>query len=746
MNGLLNRGGEDLLQLIEDENAADLAGHEPAPWRILIVDDDQQVHTTTEFALADVRILGRALEFLHAYNSRDAQQILSRESGIAVVFLDVVMETEDAGLKLVRVIREELGLDELRIILRTGQPGYAPELQAIRDFDINDYRTKSELTRTRLVTSLTSAIRSYEQIQTIAYSRRGLEKIVYASSRLFDIRALEGLAEGVLTQIASLLGFPPNGVVCAQRGAPLDGSNPDNLYVIGAIGLLADAINQPLEALENPRIEGAIRDCIRLRENIYQADYTVLYLKSGTNEEAVFLDSGAAMAPLDRQLLEVFAANISVGFSNVYLFQRLNFLAYFDPLTGLPNRRRLVGLVDEARHQGRPYVVVLADIDHFADINDVMGMPLGDSVLRAVADRLRGAMPESVQMGRYGGDVLCLIGDPSCLSAAKIHGLFIEPFEVSEYKLPISVTLGICDGDAGQNGLETFKHAGLALTRAKRTARGRYVSFSEQMTIESRQRLEMMQALRRAINENQLELHYQPQVDLRTGKVAGAEALLRWRREDGKQVSPAVFIPLAECSGLITQIGEWVMFEACRQACQWQKEGLGHLKLAINVSAQQVRLGDCANVLRRAMVARGLNASQLEIEITESLLLEDIESATASLDSLKEIGVSIALDDFGTGFSSLSYLHRLPIDSLKVDRAFINEIGCEGDGERIAEMIVALGKLLELSTVAEGVETVEQAEAARQWGCDTAQGFLYTPALQPADFALWVKAWDARED
>jgi diguanylate cyclase (GGDEF)-like protein len=736
---------DDRLELIEDEPPENGAStkHGQRPWRILIVDDDEQVHSSTLFALSDTTILGRKLDFLHAYSAAEARSLLSQYPDVAVIFLDVVMESEDAGLTLVRVIREEYGLREARIILRTGQPGYAPELEAIRDYDINDYRTKSELTRTRLVTSLTTALRSYEQIRTIAYSRHGLEKIVTATADLFELRALETLAEGVLTQIAGLLGFSANGVVCAQRGYPLDHSDPDHLYIVGAVGRYASAINHPLEELGNPQIERLIHQCVDSKQNLYGDGCSVLYLKSpGGTEEAIYLDAEAPLEAMDQQLVEVFASNISVGFSNVYLFSHLNHLAYYDPLTSLPNRHKLLELIDGywMKH-GDGYWLYLIDIDHFADINDVLGQKVGDTLIRAVADRLQVRFPEA-QLCRYGGDVLCVVGASGQLSADAVLGVFRTAFELDECRLPISVTVGECHASYQMSGVEALTRAGLALTEGKHGVRGRVVSYQPEMTEASRQRMELMQALRLAIQANQLKLHYQPQLNLATGRVIGAEALLRWTREDGKAVSPAVFIPVAERSDLIYQIGEWVIEEACRQQAEWIRAGLEHIKMAINVSPQQVRLGACTPILKRAMDRYQLKSGQIEVEITESMVLDDIEGATACLECFRDSGVGIALDDFGTGFSSLSYLHRLPIDTLKVDRAFVGQIGSGSQAEQIAEVVVALGKILKMRVLAEGVETEAQAEALRSWGCDEAQGFLYAPALEPQAFVAWVQEWE----
>jgi diguanylate cyclase (GGDEF)-like protein len=737
---MINEGAEEELVEFHEDEPERLERQDTQRWRVLIVDDDQEVHASTVFALSDVSILGRPLEFIHAYSAREAGQSLRVEGDVAVALLDVVMEAEDAGLKLVRTIRKDLGLTEMRIILRTGQPGYAPEVEAVRDYDINDYRTKSELTRTRLITSLTAALRSYEQIRTIAYARQGLEKIVRASADLFEKRALESLAEGVLTQIAGLLGLTPDGLVCAQRGFPIDGSDSDRLYVVGALGRLAAVVNHPLDALGEPRIEAAIRACMARCCSTYADDHMVLYLRSpGGGEQAVFLNSGKCLNLMDRQLLEVFASNISVGFSNVYLFHRLNYLAYYDPLTDLPNRQKLADIVEAFLRSGPPITVVLLDIDRFSDINDVLGDAMGDATLRAVAVRLRARLPDTVRIGRYAGDVLCVVGDRDGVTSEAVRELFKEPFSVADYRLPISVTIGECAQEAADSGAQMLQNAGLALTHAKSTAPGTVIRFSRTMAAASGERLDLLSALRIALAQEQLRVHYQPQIELATGRVVGAEALLRWRREDGREVSPAVFIPLAERSGLICDLGAWVMAAACRTVAGWRDQGLGQLRVAVNVSALQIRFGSFDRQIGDAMEQHGLTGDQLEIEVTESVLLDDVGAAIECLKRIRALGVTVALDDFGTGCSALSYLDELPIDAVKVDRCFIHGVGVGGGGGRIGEMVVGLAHRLGLATVAEGVETEAQRDAVVAWGVTLGQGYLYAPALAEADFVDWVR-------
>jgi diguanylate cyclase (GGDEF)-like protein len=738
---------DDDLLTFADEAPADIAASAHHGWRILIIDDDEQVHSATLFALKDLVVHGRPLHFLHAYSADEARTMLEANADVAVIFLDVVMESEDTGLRMVKVIREDLQLREARIILRTGQPGYAPEVEVISNYDINDYRTKSELTRTRLITSLTAAIRSYEQIQTISESRRGLEKIVHASAALFERRALEGFAEGVLTQIASVLGIPANGVVCAQRGDPFDTSDRDHLYVISAVGRYAAQIGHPIEEIDDGHIRDEISRCMNDRRSLVHGTTSVIYLTFEDREAAVYIDSPVSLAPLDRQLLEVFTANISVGYANVHLFQRLNHLAYFDTLTGLPNRRRLIEeLVVLRAAGGAPLTLCVVDIDHFSDINDALGSTFGDLLLVAATRRLREVMPEDVALARISGDIFAVAGASASVAPEALIGVFREPFMLDDdLPLTVSASLGVVRLEgASWRAEEVVQQALIAVGRAKRQTRGEYIEYSDAMARESRTRLGLLHELRMAMRLKRMALYFQPQIELASGRVIGAEALLRWQRDDGSFVPPDQFIPLAERSGLIVELGEWVVNEACRQLLEWTYAGLGDLRMAINVSMPQFRAGLFAPRLRRLIEQHGLTASTLEIEITESMVMQDVEATIEALAALKEVGVGIAIDDFGTGFSSLAYLQRLPVDVMKIDRAFVREIGSGGSGERIAEMVAALGHTLQLKTVAEGVETAEQAAVVRRWGCHFAQGFHYSPAIESKAFIAWVRDYHER--
>ncbi|MDP5238618.1 EAL domain-containing protein [Uliginosibacterium sp. 31-16] len=719
------------------------SGH-PPPWRVLIVDDDPDVHTTTTFALRGTEILGRAITFLHADSAAQARDILTNDRDIAVILLDVVMEEEDSGLKLVRIIREDFGMGETRIILRTGQPGYAPEMDAIRDYDINDYKTKSELTRNKLFTALTSAVRSYRQIRTINENRRGLDLIVRASGELLALSGIRNFAAGIITQMSALLGVMPEGLICVQRPPEIELAE-DGTLVIAAAGRYASLINLPIDEIGNERVFNSLNRCLDEEHHIFEADSTTLFFGSRTHRNmAAYLDAPIDIDDSSRQLLEVFCTNISIGLENTLLFSQLHDYAYFDSLTGLPNRRSLINKLDErllGGERGR-YSLALIDLDGFAETNDALGHQYGDELLKAVAERIRSILGPQCTLARLSADTFAVLGQIELLLPANLQALFRDAFVIQEQELMIASTMGIAHlVDVDGNGAEALKDAYLALRRAKTHARGEYMFFTRDMATEIRERSKLMQALRVAIERQRLFLCYQPQISLVTGQVIGLEALLRWRAEDGRLIEPSRFIPIAEHSGMIVSIGDWVLRMSCFQQAELSRHGFKNLSMAINVSVGQFRHPRFLAALQGALADSGVDPRLIELEITESMAMEEADLLAKTLDSIKGLGVRIAIDDFGTGFSSLSYLQRLQVDRLKIDRAFVAEITHSERARRIPELVIQLGHKLGLTVLAEGVEEQEQADILLQLGCEDAQGFYYARPMEPQQLIDWLRAY-----
>ncbi|MBC3886276.1 bifunctional diguanylate cyclase/phosphodiesterase [Undibacterium griseum] len=744
MNSSIHSTEDDLIFLDEHDHDESLtASGANVSWRIMIIDDDPDVHSATTFALGSLEIQHRPLSFLHAYSAAEARDILQSETDIAIILLDVVMEQEDAGLQLVNYIRKTLGLTDVRIILRTGQPGYAPEIDAIRDYDINDYKTKSELTRTKLYTAVTSAIRSYEQICAINASRHGLEMIINASTELMALHGLHNFASGVLTQITSLLGLNTEGFVCSRQTVTHNREQAEEVHVIAATNGFNYLLNQPVSAVNQPRVAEIVTRSLNLKHSIYEQDLTALYFNNVAKKDfTLYLEAGLQLNDMDKRLLEVFCSNVSVGLDNVILTSRLHNYAFYDPLTGLSNRLKLLQTLSETLKSSLKdhSALSLIDIDHFAETNDALGHQFGDLLLSSVAQRLQTHFGKTCHTARIGSDTFALLGDQGLVSPEQILALFTEPFDVDRQEVQLTATIGLIklddyDGDAS----EALKDTNIALKRAKTHRRGGYEYFTRSMGVEIRERVLLMHALRAAFEHERLFLVYQPQVDMRTGRILGAEALLRWKTDEGKFIPPDQFIPIAEYSGLIVDIGEWVLRSACHELVTLRELGYTDFQMAINVSQAQFSHPLFMQTLHRALEETQAPPQFVELEITESMAMKDPELLIKTLHQIKQLGVSISIDDFGTGFSSLSHLQKLDIDKLKIDRAFVNDIQQDGNEGSIAKMIVQLGQNLGLSIIAEGVENQMQADTLMSYGCHLAQGYFYARPIAKTELHEWLK-------
>jgi diguanylate cyclase (GGDEF)-like protein len=414
--------------------------------------------------------------------------------------------------------------------------------------------------------------------------------------------------------------------------------------------------------------------------------------------------------------------------------------ALHDALTGLPNRLlledRLEQAIAGAERDGTMVAVIAVDLDRFKSINDSLGHPAGDALLKEAANRLKGALRANDTVARVGGDEFVIVL-PSVTRTFEVEALartllaeLSAPFDVLSTRLHTSGSLGICFfPQDGRDAASLIAHSDEAMYHAKQGGRGGYQCFSPEMSVFTPERLLLENDLRQALALNQFEVHYQPKVDAARGNIVGVEALLRWRHPTRGLVSPAEFVPLAEETGLILNMGEWVLREACRQARAWQLSGLEFVRVAVNLSAKQFRQKDLVGLVKSALDEAQLPPHLLELELTESSVMSDSENSAAILEQLSRLGVLISIDDFGTGYSNMSYLRRFPIDKLKIDRSFIRDISSSPDGLSIVRAIVSLTHSLRLKAIAEGVETPDQLEAIRELGCDQYQGYLFSTPL-----------------
>lgn len=436
--------------------------------------------------------------------------------------------------------------------------------------------------------------------------------------------------------------------------------------------------------------------------------------------------------------------------------QEVRALAYFDQLTGLPNRPmfydRCSHALAQAERHGELAAILFFDLDHFKDINDTMGHHAGDQLLQLVVQRLQKIVRASDTFARFGGDEFALLcssipgPEAATLVAEKLLSLMKEPFYIEGRQIHTGASIGVVLYPEDGSDIGTLlKNADLAMYAAKSTGGMRHQFFSQELNRKAQERADIEQALREALRKDELTLHYQPQIDLESGRVIGMEALARWTHPQLGVIPPDRFIPVAEQSGLIVELGQWVLKAACLQCKKWQDHG-HPISVAINVSILQLLRSNFAETVVSMLLAAGLEPSCLDLELTESMLMENAAESVALLATLKSIGVKVSVDDFGTGYSSLSYLKNFSVDAIKIDQSFVRDVTTRADAAGIVKAIVAIGHSMALTVIAEGVETAGEIDKLRQCGCDQVQGYYYGKPMPAADATAYLEAKSGQAD
>ncbi|PZQ16894.1 MAG: diguanylate cyclase [Ancylobacter novellus] len=457
---------------------------------------------------------------------------------------------------------------------------------------------------------------------------------------------------------------------------------------------------------------------------------------SGANGEARYvLTTKAPLRDAAGEIVAVLTTSLDIS-DRKRAERHLRYLAHHDALTDLPNRsllhERVRHEIAQSRRSGSKFALHLFDLDRFKGINDVLGHHFGDRLLRAVADRLRTTVRESDTVARLGGDEFAILQsnvanfDDTKDLARRIRTALAAPFRFEGEEILTSASIGIAlFPDNGFDVDELLKNADLAMYRAKADGRDGFRAFAADMDTTARAITVLESDLRRALARGEFELHFQPQVALATGRIVGAEALIRWRRENGDLVAPGEFLPQAEENGLIVPINNWVLREACAQAASWSAQGLPPIRVAVNLSGVQFLKTDVESIVVEALEESALPPNRLELELTETILLQETGAVVRQLEALRGRGVSFSIDDFGTGYSSLAYVKHFPIDRLKIDKSFIANLKSDANDAAIVRAIVNLGHSLDLEVIAEGVETAAQVAHLRSEGCDEVQGFYF---------------------
>ncbi|MDQ1374099.1 MAG: hypothetical protein QOJ09_1437, partial [Actinomycetota bacterium] len=448
----------------------------------------------------------------------------------------------------------------------------------------------------------------------------------------------------------------------------------------------------------------------------------------------------------ERECIELLAAQAGAALVNAHRYverrafeQELHHQAFHDSLTGLPNRALFVDRLQHALSRlgrGGRTAVLFLDIDRFKMINDSLGHDVGDRLLVEVAGRLSSCLRPSDTLARYGGDEFTvLLEDPeeeggAVAVADRILEMFKLPFTLAGREVMAGASIGIAISPS-PSGDETdpLREADLAMYQAKDRGRGRWEIFDPAMNVYARGRLDSETELAQAVERNQFVLHYQPVVSLADGRVTGVEALVRWLHPRRGVVSPAEFIPLAEETGAIVPLGRWVLEESCRQGMAWDREGVPPLELHVNLSAVQFQRDDLLQMVAGVLASTGMPANRLTLEITESVVMHDVEAAVVTMSQLRDLGIRLSLDDFGQGYSSLGYLKQFPLDIVKIDRSFVDGLVASAEDQAIVRSVVMLAREMHMTVTAEGIETAEQLAAVRALGCDDAQGYFLSAPL-----------------
>jgi len=502
-----------------------------------------------------------------------------------------------------------------------------------------------------------------------------------------------------------------------------------------------ESIGRDCRFLQGPDGDGP--ELERLRKAMEEGASASALLRNYRKDGTLFWNNIEISPVRDAAGVITHYVGVQSDFTEIKQYQvELEYRANYDSLTGLANKNlmadRLTQAVASAQRAQRCLAVLYLDIDRLKLVNDSLGHAKGDALLGSVAERLKACVRESDTVARLGGDefvvILREVEDPSAAAAVahKILRDLERPINVDSHELCTSASIGIClyprDGADAENLL---KNADTAMYRAKQSGGRQLCFYTEDLNANALERLRLESDLRRALAQD--EFHYQPRVELGSGHATSVEALIRWRRGGNALVMPAEFIPLAEETGLIIPIGEWVLRTACVQMRRWAQSGHAALRVAVNLSPRQFRQPDLVETIRRILDETEADANQLELEITETVAMHDPESSRCALESLSRLGITLAIDDFGTGYSSLAYLKRFPIDHLKIDQSFVQGVPLDEDDVNIVRSIIVLGKSLGLTVIAEGVETEEQRAFLRNAGCDEMQGYLHSrPGLHPA--------------
>jgi len=724
-------------------------------WTVLSVEDDFDYQRSILLSLKAFEVMGRELEVLTANSATQAAGILSERDDIAVILLDVVMESDDAGLYLVDTIRRVIGNDRVRIVLLTGQPGVAPQKKIMQRYDIDEYWTKTDTTEDKLHSILSSNIRTWHSLTELYNAKRGLQMIVDASRVLTSKENIKEFTHTVLDEVSRLIGVPQTGgIVCAYHpeNVALEASEvfatSGSFYQENA-EMLNDIFSEDRQIAAKDEVLSLLRETIRTKTHHFSPGLSALYFSTKNVDNRsyiIFVKAPEQLKSNHIALLQVFCENVSNGFTNLALLNKLSQLAYYDGELNVPNKNWLIRELEQSSaFKLKNSILVLVDISNFSDIAVMLGGRYAESLVSALYRNIKERCVHAEAICRIGDNKLAFIlpqtHAPSreLLSWLSDQSADIDGLSHTIMSVVCSAELSVFE-DCEPADIVTISELSIAEARDRGHSTTQ-VDASIAMNIAKRH--QVLQDLYFALQSpDTFQLALQPKVNMITNELVGVEALIRWEKPNGQNVSPADFIPIAEASGLMGKIDVVVMEKTFETIAILQREGI-NLPVSFNVTCSDITNPDFLSKLEYLLHSAKVPPQLLEVEITESQAMKDYAIVNPILQRLIGIGVKVSIDDFGTGYSSLAHITDLAVSTLKVDRMFVAKLAENSDaGVAVCEMVLRLANRFNFDVVAEGVETEEQKLKLIDKGYTIAQGYYFGKPMMLDTFIQWYKARD----
>ncbi len=696
--------------------------------KILTVEDDIDYQAALLLSLQTLNYGGREVEFLSANSAQEAASVIAKHPDISLVLLDVVMEDEDSGLRLVRSVRNSLGNQLVRIILLTGQPGMMPLDDLMANYDIDDYWNKSELSHDHLQTIVLGNLRTWEHLYAMQQARHGLQMLIESSQRISSQLDLKSYTQSILNELARVFNLNKGGIVCI---AHKHDESPAQALVFAAAGQFGAWANQFLgRVTPDAELLRIVQQSLSAQGHIIETPLSALYFSSDEVDQrdyVVVVKCDQPLTEFEIDLLQIFGENINAGFSNVALHNRLSELAYQDSTTGLHNKnwflKQLDGLTLNERQNTKLLMLYVEDLS-YSEV--LLGVQFGRTLMTHLAAHLKACFVKAIDVVLYERDtLLLLVYDNKDYQREELEHVLHPQLSIDGAVHTIDLTgtiLKLSDLPPHQSSSQVLGIAKSFLEQTKH----RNVDFGvfDSTEMEGMQeRYELMKKMRCALADEQIFIHLQPKIDLDNGALQGFEVLVRWRDEEGNMIPPDRFVPLAETSGLIDKLDDYVTRRACEAIKTLRTLGI-EVPLSVNVAGSEISRSDFVARFEATLKEMGISTKEIEIEVTETQLIEVMRTASGCLDRLGELGVRVSIDDFGAGYSSLSYLSMLNASVLKIDRQFIARMTQSSQDQQIVKMIIELGHLLKMEVIAEGIETEQQYQVLQQLGCDAGQGYF----------------------